>query len=638
MPAARATWPLFPAPLDDVYIYFDFARATARGCVLCWTEDTGYSSGATSPLYALVLSVGYLAGARGALLGWFAGAIALASLFDLARSLCRIAGPKVWVAAAMAALPLSVPLLDWTLVSGMEVAFVAALLGRAVHAVDAAAQAPPHVRDRAQLGAGIWLAALALGRPECAPLAAALGVAIGHAAGSRPLAASLARALLPPLLALAALSALNLVFTGEVAANGALRKGITHDPHAAPSDVAVLVTTNALRLYTAGVEIALGGAWGVRALVLLAVGSVLSRRTRRLGVALLAGALGAFFVVTLNKTAPFQNLRYVAPTLLMLLVAAALGLYAAAQRGGPARVIAFGLAAVSMGSAARELPIQRRHYVLSARNIREQQVEVGLRLAALDPPARRVFVGDAGAIPYVSGLPALDGLGLGGYRGLPFARASVEGVGAVVELVERLSPEERPDVLAIYDGWWPGLGEHFGRRELSVRIEDNVICADPEKVVYRADWSLLEDRAALEAGARFRLDVADLLDERRFQVEIPGPRAGYVSATALLDERGARRYDAQRLLAEGQALSFVVPEGAYAEGTRLVLVTDSPAGTALSIERAGGERHDAVVTTEPGRWSRVGVPVDLLIAGERVRVVATRGALRLGSIEAKDAD
>jgi len=43
-----------------VYIYFDFARSTARGCVLCYTEEGGLSSGATSPPYALVLALGLL--------------------------------------------------------------------------------------------------------------------------------------------------------------------------------------------------------------------------------------------------------------------------------------------------------------------------------------------------------------------------------------------------------------------------------------------------------------------------------------------------------------------------------------------------------------------------------------------------
>ena len=41
----------FSAPLDDVFIHFDYARAAARGYPLQWTEGNGISSGNTSLLY-----------------------------------------------------------------------------------------------------------------------------------------------------------------------------------------------------------------------------------------------------------------------------------------------------------------------------------------------------------------------------------------------------------------------------------------------------------------------------------------------------------------------------------------------------------------------------------------------------------
>src|SRR5688572_31778734 len=36
------------APLDDVFIHFDFARAIARGYPFQWSEGNGYSSGGSS--------------------------------------------------------------------------------------------------------------------------------------------------------------------------------------------------------------------------------------------------------------------------------------------------------------------------------------------------------------------------------------------------------------------------------------------------------------------------------------------------------------------------------------------------------------------------------------------------------------
>ncbi|HEV8245407.1 MAG TPA: hypothetical protein VGP93_06555, partial [Polyangiaceae bacterium] len=43
------------APLDDVFIHFDFARSIARGHPFEWSAGAGYSSGGTSLLYPFLL-------------------------------------------------------------------------------------------------------------------------------------------------------------------------------------------------------------------------------------------------------------------------------------------------------------------------------------------------------------------------------------------------------------------------------------------------------------------------------------------------------------------------------------------------------------------------------------------------------
>src|SRR5215218_6857551 len=50
VPALLRTGP-WPAPLDDVYIHFDFARSIAQGHPFEWIPGNGYSSGATSLVY-----------------------------------------------------------------------------------------------------------------------------------------------------------------------------------------------------------------------------------------------------------------------------------------------------------------------------------------------------------------------------------------------------------------------------------------------------------------------------------------------------------------------------------------------------------------------------------------------------------
>jgi hypothetical protein len=46
------------APLDDVFIHFDFARSIVRGHPFEWSSGAGYSSGGTSLLYPFVLALG----------------------------------------------------------------------------------------------------------------------------------------------------------------------------------------------------------------------------------------------------------------------------------------------------------------------------------------------------------------------------------------------------------------------------------------------------------------------------------------------------------------------------------------------------------------------------------------------------
>src|SRR5690606_2319874 len=101
----------------------------------------------------------------------------------------------------------------------------------------------------------------------------------------------------------------------------------------------------------------------------------------------------------------------------------------------------------------------------------------------------------AGAIPYVSDLPALDIIGLGGLAGYPFARATRMGVPAALELLERMPAEQRPDVMAIYPGWWRDLPLWFGNPLFEVPVWGNVICGGRSKVVYLADWQMLAGSA-----------------------------------------------------------------------------------------------------------------------------------------------
>src|SRR5437588_10444957 len=65
------------APLDDVFIHFDYARAAADGHPFEWFSGNGYSSGNTSLLYPFVLALGWLLGFRDAFLMKWAAIVAM---------------------------------------------------------------------------------------------------------------------------------------------------------------------------------------------------------------------------------------------------------------------------------------------------------------------------------------------------------------------------------------------------------------------------------------------------------------------------------------------------------------------------------------------------------------------------------
>jgi hypothetical protein len=132
---------------------------------------------------------------------------------------------------------------------------------------------------------------------------------------------------------------------------------------------------------------------------------------------LAAGA--AFLLANLTIVDPvdpvaFYHRRYVLPAVPLLLVALA----TAATRLGrrlPERARAVplaALAALALGQGALGVGATSRHLHNDVRNINEVQRRLGSELRVALPPGTRIAVSDAGAIRYVSDLPAVDVLGL----------------------------------------------------------------------------------------------------------------------------------------------------------------------------------------------------------------------------------
>ena len=205
----------------------------------------------------------------------------------------------------------------------------------------------------------------------------------------------------------------------------------------------------------------------------------------------------------------------------------------------------------------------------------DQHVEAGKLLKRT--PASRVLVGDAGAIPYVSDLPALDIIGLGGFEDYPFARATRMGLPAALELLQRMPAQQRPDIMALYPEWWGDLPLWFGKPLFEVPVRGNVICGGSSKVVYVADWDLFTGSTKPTSMNRRErvvadVDFADLISEKTHGVEFQGT-VGYVTMKALPHptERTRDLWDAGQILSQGGSSTFTIDPHSVHEPLQLVL-------------------------------------------------------------------
>jgi hypothetical protein len=248
----------------------------------------------------------------------------------------------------------------------------------------------------------------------------------------------------------------------------------------------------------------------------------------------------------------------------------------------------------------------------ASRNIRDQHVTTGRLLSS--PKMRRILVGDAGAIIYASDRPGLDLIGLGGYDDLPFARAGVHGLGASLELIERIPDDDRPDMMAIYPSWWGDLPSLFGRRVMGVPVVGNVICGGAEKVIYRADFRALDRAgrpASLRPGERVvdELDVADLVSEREHGYEFPHPSMGFVLFHVLADPANPARdlFDAGRHIPFGRSETarMRAPSGPG----RLIVRTAPEGKAALDVSIDGRAVGQASVGHKDHGWSEPSIDI-----------------------------
>src|SRR5262245_60241314 len=117
-------------PLDDSYIYLTYAKQFGRAQPFTYFPGGGYSAGSTSVVWPMLLAPFWTLGARGHALVWVSYGLCAALYTAVALGCYRFVrilhGEIAGVVCAV--LVLAIAPLAWCALSGMEVAFAAALL------------------------------------------------------------------------------------------------------------------------------------------------------------------------------------------------------------------------------------------------------------------------------------------------------------------------------------------------------------------------------------------------------------------------------------------------------------------------------------------------------------------------------
>ena len=523
-------------PLDDTYIYLQYARTAAAGEPFSYQPGAPPTRGATSLLYpfllapaARVLDPDHLYAAA-----WLLGVLLLAgSALAADRWAARRLSPEAGWAAGLLTL-LSGHLL-WGAVSGMDIALFAFALVAAAAAVPWYLDAPDARRGvhRLVVLSG-WLALLGLARPEGLPaafLAAGAVIAAGHTPNSRRARWAL---VLAPLGATALTFGPNLLLFGNFSANTLAAKAVWSeqrpDVRAATLRRLPWVLGQITRaLFSDFRSPAYGHPTGLVLEALLVIGALWGTVTafvrrgtgtagRVLVLMLAAGLAAGLIPVGFNSHHHRYQIPYV-PLATLLVVS---GWWRLPPRGARRWWRVLPLALVGLLLLPGMVRFGRR-VAENAANIHDQQVTAGRWIHDHLPENAVVALNDAGAITYYGGRRVVDLVGLVTNGPALWNRA---GPGSLFEWLERLPARERPTHFAIFPSWYPYLRHtSLVRRKIAqFTLGRNTISGSDVKEIFEADWSHVEEDSAPVSRSDlvdlwgFRvtdvLDVADLESQR----------------------------------------------------------------------------------------------------------------------------
>ena len=636
-------------PLDDAFIHLQYARRLAEGHFFSYVPGEGYTTGATSLLWPLVLAPFHLLGLRGLSFVWAAwllGTLAHAALaVETGRLAHRLAGRAAGAGAMIMCLGFGA--FTWFAWSGMETIPFAWMLMRTARVAAAYCEPDPASPAPGRRQA-IEVAALGLLAPLVRPEGAVASALAVLALASRPNGEGKPRRLvaLVPAIGPLLVPLLHLVIAGHAASSTTMVKWLPANPAYDRAGMIAFLQSNLRTLWQSVLD---GGEWsavfvpenfliptllGALALVHRAHRSALPIHGTFVLAIVLATALPCTYLSFLWNRVRYVWPFYAAHFVLLACLAREIGDLARrfVRARAPVTPLVLGL---FTGALVTKLPWTLSDLATSARAIDHQQVTLGDWAREHLPADARIGVNDTGAIAYVSDRRTFDVVGLtteGESRYWTF------GAGSRFEHYEKLPAERRPSHFIVYPQWMacpPVLGEELHRET----VVDQSILGGQTMIAHEARWDLLGSgalpRAVTPKGALAdEIDVSDLesedthnyarlgaSDQDNVAVMAEPPRrddAGSDEATptAEIADAGRMRRSLDRFtatLAQGRAASLVLRASADTDVELVVRAGGIEVGSARVPAGAWVER---VVEIPPDRvWARTEIEITPREAG-----------------------
>lgn len=658
-------------PLDDSYIHLQYARRIAEGHPFSFANVIGgFSSGATSFLWPLMLAPFYLLGLKGLSLIW--ASWLLGTVFHAATILeaKRLAEPLVGRAAAIGvgAMCWLCGAFVWFAWSGMEtIPFAWALVRACRVSADwlEKGEARTMADARSVMIAGVVAPLI---RPEgaCVSLvcaAALLWVGVPAFKDRQPAArAVLSRAFAAvPIAGMLFVPMINLLATGQPRGTTAIVKWYVGNPHYEGIRLWAAISGN-MKMYF---EDLLGAGpytvefipdfthYLVRAGAICLLVLVVRRETRARAL-IVAALVAASFIPCTFSTILWNRVRYIYPFapawfLLIAVLAKQIGDLAAdgrelgpnlvavlrgaadeaansvglakraAEKATHASIVSAVLTGVYAGALGAKLSGAVGDLGTSARAIDKQQVTLGEWASKNLPLDAKIGVNDTGAIAYLSNRATFDVVGL---TTEGEAKYWVQGAGSRYEHYERMRRQDLPTHFIVYPGWM-AMNPVLGRELTSATVEDQSILGGATKVAYEANWDTLGSGDApidvpVEGKPIDEVDVADLESEADHK---------YWFGAVENDNHVFTRWDAEgNLVVDGGRAhryydGFVV-KLTPGKATRFVLRVGAEKSVDLKIQV--GEVDVAKVSVPPTTWieEEVTIPAEFSRPDAVIRVQA----------------